>query len=563
MKKSLLIATILTVCAADVAIAREEFYTIRRDANPSVMVDLSVLNNLVEKPAPTTSKKTKKTKASKTAKKAEPKPLANGEGYVQIPNSQPSPAPQIAQQNIYSGAPVTQNYSRSSGFTNQPVYTYQPSQGFVPQPLQQEEVLLNPNDYVSNTSVTIKSNAPAVEMEQKILPAPMPAPLLSIPVAVMPEAAPAPLKTLPKPTAPKAVAPKVAAPKPVAPAPSASPKIELPKPPAPLLAAPKLPAPAPKMELPKPPVKTLADAKPVNSLPPMPVMQMPSNAAEQEDMIMIPAIPPAPPPLAAPKAEKAAPVALPKPAPVAAPKPAPVVPPKPVMPAKILPAPPAPAPVMAAPKLPPALPPVSAPALPPLAKPALPPLPTASSIPALRPTLPALPTPPAPPLPNLAQNSSAPQNLEVPKTTIPAMPEIAPAPRQLLKDISKPDISAVASAPSEISPALAVTAPNVSVTYSEAETELPLTEQGKLQAIANAMAADKTKVLNIIAYASGTAEQAGAATRTSLARGLAVRRFFLDRNIDRERINVRPLGNKSTEGVPDRVDIFLDNSSKG
>jgi len=77
------------------------------------------------------------------------------------------------------------------------------------------------------------------------------------------------------------------------------------------------------------------------------------------------------------------------------------------------------------------------------------------------------------------------------------------------------------------------------------------------------MAANKTKVLNIIAYASGTAEQAGAATRTSLARGLAVRRFFLDRNIDRERINVRPLGNKSTEGVPNRVDIFLDNSSKG
>jgi outer membrane protein OmpA-like peptidoglycan-associated protein len=128
---------------------------------------------------------------------------------------------------------------------------------------------------------------------------------------------------------------------------------------------------------------------------------------------------------------------------------------------------------------------------------------------------------------------------------------------------TKPPVSAVANAPTEIPQAPAIVNPDASILYAEAETDLPIAEQAKLQAIANKLAADKSITLNIMSFASGAADQAGQATRTSLARGLAVRRFFLERNIDRARINVRPLGNRSTSGVPDRVDVFLDKASKG
>jgi hypothetical protein len=104
---------------------------------------------------------------------------------------------------------------------------------------------------------------------------------------------------------------------------------------------------------------------------------------------------------------------------------------------------------------------------------------------------------------------------------------------------------------------------DLTIVYGEAETDLPLSDQAKLQVLADRLTADKTLTLNILAFASGTPDQAGQSTRTSLARGLNVRRFFLDRNISRERINVRPLGNKSAEGLPDRVDLFLDKASKG
>lgn len=528
MKKALLIATILSVGVSANAFAREDFYNVRRAANPSVIVDLSVLDNLKEQPQEP-KKESKKSKAAKKSKTA-----ASGINFVENPEpTQPenyygsqvvSAANQPQSRNYTLVAPASpmQNITQQPAFVQQPVQTYSavpsnaaPQQNYANM-VPQFNTSLNtpaprPEDYVSNTSVTIKSNTPAVAIPQKVIPT---VPDLSessnqsAPIAIpqMPEikadiasTPPKPKLEQPKPT------PKIAAPAP-----------SLPKPalvsPAPIIAAPKL-APAPTKAIvpiappaPPAPPKTLAAAKPSNSLPPLP-----PKAATSDDVIMIPATPPAPPPLPAalqsPKSDTAT-ASLPQ------------------------------------------LPNSSSFKTPAVEKPSLP-------------ALPPLPTLPAPPkLATLSEQPSA-ANLETPKIAIPTTNNVPPPPKQLLKDITKPDISAVASAPSEINPALTVTAPNVSIIYSEAETELPLSEQAKLQAIASAMSKDKSKVLNIIAFASGAADQAGAATRTSLARGLAVRRFFLDRNIDRERINVRPLGNKSTDGVPDRVDIFLDNSSKG
>lgn len=218
----------------------------------------------------------------------------------------------------------------------------------------------------------------------------------------------------------------------------------------------------------------------------------------------------------------------------------------------------------ALPVLPPA-PPAIAPAK------TLPQLPvTAPAAPAPAPLMPAPPAPPPPPPPG------APAAMNVPPVIAPAPgfaqppmmpsadPDSAAQPRQLLKDVTKPPVSAVANSPTEL-PAVtpSFSAADASMIYGEAETDLPLAEQSKLQALADRLSADKSLTLNIVSYASGTSDQAGQSTRTSLARGLAVRRFFLDRNIPRERINVRPLGNKADAGVPDRVDLFLDKASKG
>ena len=69
--------------------------------------------------------------------------------------------------------------------------------------------------------------------------------------------------------------------------------------------------------------------------------------------------------------------------------------------------------------------------------------------------------------------------------------------------------------------------------------------------------ADKTMRVKIIGYASGSADQSNLALRTSFGRAVKVRRFFVDRNITDNRIDVKALGNKSTSGVPDRVDVSV------
>ncbi len=101
----------------------------------------------------------------------------------------------------------------------------------------------------------------------------------------------------------------------------------------------------------------------------------------------------------------------------------------------------------------------------------------------------------------------------------------------------------------------------LSMVYGEAEVELPLTEKPKLDGIISQLAADKNMHIAVIAYASGTPDQASQAKRTALARALAVRSYLLDHNINADRMDIKPLGNKAGSGVPDRVDIVLEKTT--
>ncbi len=69
--------------------------------------------------------------------------------------------------------------------------------------------------------------------------------------------------------------------------------------------------------------------------------------------------------------------------------------------------------------------------------------------------------------------------------------------------------------------------------------------------------ADETKRVNLLAYASATADQASTARRVSLSRALSVRAYLIDNGINNLRINVQAEGDKNPGGVPDRVDVFV------
>jgi len=153
-------------------------------------------------------------------------------------------------------------------------------------------------------------------------------------------------------------------------------------------------------------------------------------------------------------------------------------------------------------------------------------------------------------------------SIEIPKMP-PAVPPAPPAKAEEEIKVGKPEIETVMLKENSIPKLDNVTAgsasgTSLSVPFGEAEVDFPLSEQANLLEIVEKMKADDSLVLTVKAYASGTAEQASQAKRTSLARALSVRKFFLEREIDSERMIIKPLGNKAVGGVPDRIDVFLD-----
>lgn len=93
------------------------------------------------------------------------------------------------------------------------------------------------------------------------------------------------------------------------------------------------------------------------------------------------------------------------------------------------------------------------------------------------------------------------------------------------------------------------------IRFAANESRLPTSAEADLKALAARMEQDSSARLQLLAYASGSAETASRARRTSLARSLAVRSFLIDQGVRSTRIDVRALGTSADGGPADRVDV--------
>jgi len=299
------------------------------------------------------------------------------------------------------------------------------------------------------------------------------------------------------------------------------------------------------------PVSTLyIQPSKARSLPPQtkPIFATPTPAPAQQREVEAPPAPepvkhqvvtaPPPPPADSPQpAPEVAPVAAPVPAPViAAQVPEPVPAPEPVKAepvkevAKVEPAP-APAPVA---------PPAPAPVAPPAA-----------------PQVEEVQAPPS-----VVVAPPPPQALTQPVTPPAAVDETqtAPAPTgpAVVVDLPPKDSATqpgVASLPPATGPL--GDGDNMRIVFDQDSSKLPPDARSALKALSDQMRNQDTLRLQLLAYAGDTDTSASAARRLSLSRALAVRSFLIESGVRSTRIDVRALGNKSTDAVTERVDITV------
>lgn len=111
----------------------------------------------------------------------------------------------------------------------------------------------------------------------------------------------------------------------------------------------------------------------------------------------------------------------------------------------------------------------------------------------------------------------------------------------------------VASAPS----AKAAAGQQTRLLFSGESTELSEAAKQNLNGVIAKMQSDDDLRIQIVAYASGTADQAAKARRISLSRALAARAYVLGQGVRSTRIDVRALGNANEDSPADRVDAIL------
>jgi outer membrane protein OmpA-like peptidoglycan-associated protein len=96
------------------------------------------------------------------------------------------------------------------------------------------------------------------------------------------------------------------------------------------------------------------------------------------------------------------------------------------------------------------------------------------------------------------------------------------------------------------------------IKFAAGVTDLPPGPQAALDTVATRLLADDSLRVQVIAHASGTADEAMEARRVSLARAVAVRAYLIDKGVRSLRIDVRALGNRADEGpVNDEVDLMV------
>lgn len=137
-------------------------------------------------------------------------------------------------------------------------------------------------------------------------------------------------------------------------------------------------------------------------------------------------------------------------------------------------------------------------------------------------------------------------------------PAPAPAPSSAPAAASTQSTPAPAAAPVQIASAAGAGAIVNTVKFASGLTDLPAGSQSVLNTVAGKLLGDDALRVQLVAHATGTADQAMEARRVSLARAVAVRAYLMDKGVRSLRIDVRALGNRAVDGpASDQVDLLL------
>lgn len=147
--------------------------------------------------------------------------------------------------------------------------------------------------------------------------------------------------------------------------------------------------------------------------------------------------------------------------------------------------------------------------------------------------------PPAPP--------AAVKTPEPPKV-VATPPKAEPAP-------SAPPAPSVASLPP--AGATLVGGQSLRVLFEAETAKLPTEARDELRDLAKSMVNQEGLRLQLLAYAGGAKMSSSVARRLSLSRALAVRSYLIESGVRSTRIDVRALGNKTSDAETDRVDITV------
>jgi outer membrane protein OmpA-like peptidoglycan-associated protein len=95
------------------------------------------------------------------------------------------------------------------------------------------------------------------------------------------------------------------------------------------------------------------------------------------------------------------------------------------------------------------------------------------------------------------------------------------------------------------------------VLFAPASARLESDAKTVLGPVSAALAKNSKLRVELKAYARGNAETVSQARRLSLSRALAIRSHLIKGGVRATRIDVRALGNKVPNGVPNRVDLLV------
>jgi outer membrane protein OmpA-like peptidoglycan-associated protein len=91
--------------------------------------------------------------------------------------------------------------------------------------------------------------------------------------------------------------------------------------------------------------------------------------------------------------------------------------------------------------------------------------------------------------------------------------------------------------------------------FEAGASKLPEDSRDQLKSLVESMSEKTSLRLQLLAYAGGESLSSSKARRLSLSRALSVRSYLIESGLRSTRIDVRALGNKTTDEPVNRVDI--------